>query len=70
MIPADFQPFKHIYGKTGKVTTDARATRAPWPRSIIRTRQRGFAGLFKRGGEGYQTRINAAPREYVERHQR
>ena len=25
---------------------------------------------FKRGGEGYQTRINAALREYVERHQR
>ncbi|HEX3990058.1 MAG TPA: BrnA antitoxin family protein [Acetobacteraceae bacterium] len=24
---------------------------------------------FKRGGEGYQTRINAALREYVERHQ-
>jgi len=23
---------------------------------------------FKRGGEGYQTRINAALREYVERH--
>jgi hypothetical protein len=25
---------------------------------------------FKRGGEGYQTRINAALRKYVERHQR
>ena len=25
---------------------------------------------FKRGGEGYQTRINAALREYVERHRR
>jgi uncharacterized protein (DUF4415 family) len=25
---------------------------------------------FKRGGEGYQTRINAALREYVQRHQR
>jgi uncharacterized protein (DUF4415 family) len=25
---------------------------------------------FRRGGEGYQTRINAALREYVERHQR
>lgn len=25
---------------------------------------------FKRGGDGYQTRINAALREYVERHQR
>jgi len=25
---------------------------------------------FKRDGEGYQTRINAALREYVERHQR
>ena len=25
---------------------------------------------FKRGGVGYQTRINAAPREYVERHHR
>jgi uncharacterized protein (DUF4415 family) len=25
---------------------------------------------FKRGGAGYQTRINAALREYVERHQR
>lgn len=25
---------------------------------------------FKRGGEGYQTRINAALREYVERHHR
>ena len=25
---------------------------------------------FKRGGEGYQTRMNAALREYVERHQR
>jgi uncharacterized protein (DUF4415 family) len=25
---------------------------------------------FRRGGEGYQTRINAAPREYVERHRR
>jgi uncharacterized protein (DUF4415 family) len=25
---------------------------------------------FKRGGEGYQTRINAALREYVECHQR
>jgi uncharacterized protein (DUF4415 family) len=25
---------------------------------------------FKRGGEGYQTRINAALREYVKRHQR
>jgi uncharacterized protein (DUF4415 family) len=25
---------------------------------------------FKLGGEGYQTRINAALREYVERHQR
>jgi uncharacterized protein (DUF4415 family) len=24
---------------------------------------------FKRGGDGYQTRINAALREYVERHQ-
>jgi uncharacterized protein (DUF4415 family) len=24
---------------------------------------------FKRGGEGYQTRINAALREYVERHE-
>jgi uncharacterized protein (DUF4415 family) len=24
---------------------------------------------FKRDGEGYQTRINAAPREYVQRHQ-
>ena len=24
---------------------------------------------FKRGGEGYQTRINAALREHVERHQ-
>ncbi len=25
---------------------------------------------FKRGGEGYQTRINAALREYIERHER
>ena len=25
---------------------------------------------FKRDGDGYQTRINAALREYVERHQR
>lgn len=25
---------------------------------------------FQRGGNGYQTRINAALREYVERHQR
>jgi uncharacterized protein (DUF4415 family) len=25
---------------------------------------------FRRGGEGYQTRINAVLREYVERHQR
>jgi uncharacterized protein (DUF4415 family) len=25
---------------------------------------------FRRGGDGYQTRINAALREYVERHQR
>jgi len=25
---------------------------------------------FRRGGEGYQTRINAALREYVERHHR
>jgi uncharacterized protein (DUF4415 family) len=25
---------------------------------------------FRRGGEGYQTRINAALREYVDRHQR
>jgi uncharacterized protein (DUF4415 family) len=25
---------------------------------------------FKQGGEGYQTRINAALREYVERHRR
>lgn len=25
---------------------------------------------FRRGGEGYQTRINATLREYVERHQR
>jgi uncharacterized protein (DUF4415 family) len=25
---------------------------------------------FRRGGEGYQTRINAALREYVERHER
>jgi uncharacterized protein (DUF4415 family) len=25
---------------------------------------------FKRGGDGYQTRINAALRDYVERHER
>ena len=25
---------------------------------------------FRRGGDGYQTRINAVLREYVERHQR